>query len=81
MRIILTILLLTEAIRASVETNYDQRYSDKALEQRLCTSVVIGFDYLVYSMSKIQERYLRFYNDPLKFRYQREKYERFKQKE
>jgi len=48
---------------------YKQRFSDNALDQRLCVSIVTGFDFISYALSLIMERYIRFYNNPLDFRY------------
>ena len=50
---------------------YKQRFSDNVLDQRLCVSIVTGFDFISYALSLIMERYIKFYNDPLHFRYKR----------
>ena len=46
---------------------FDQKFESNVLDQRLCLSVVTGFDYLSHSLSRIMERYIEFYNHPEKF--------------
>ena len=46
---------------------YSQRFSDIALDQRLCLSMAVGFDFLAHSLSHILDRYLKFYNNPRRY--------------
>jgi hypothetical protein len=39
------------------------------MDQRLCLSVVVGFDYLAHSLSRVMERYIEIYNRPEKFKH------------
>ena len=50
------------------------------MDQRLCVSFVTGTEYFKYTMSAIMNGYIRFFNDPIKFEYQRKNYKRYKQK-
>lgn len=58
---------------------YSQRFPDEVLDQRLCVSMVVGFEYLAMGLSNVLHRYLRFYNDPKYFKQKTENYERYKQ--
>ena len=64
----------------AIGLEYSQRFSDEVMDQRLCFSIVAGTEYLKYTMSAAIRSYIRFFNDPLKFKYQRKGYKRFKQK-
>lgn len=46
---------------------YSQRFGDFALDQRQCTSLAVGFDFLAHSLSHILDRYIKFYNNPAKY--------------
>ena len=60
---------------------YSQRFSDQALDQRLCMSMVAGFEFFEQWLSEITDKYILFYSNPHRFRYKREKSERFSEVE
>ena len=47
---------------------YSQRYSDFVMDQRLCIGASIGFEFLANVMSTIQDRYIKFYNNPRRYK-------------
>ena len=69
------ILLIIGIIQAEVG-EYSQRYSDQALDQRLCVSLVVGHQYLENSLSAIMDKYMKFYNEPEKYNFKRDKYKK-----
>lgn len=73
MKTLLLIFLIIENIQAEVG-EFSQRYSEQALDQRLCVSLVVGHQYLENSLSAIMDKYIKFYNEPEKYRFKREKY-------
>jgi hypothetical protein len=56
---------------------YSQRFEDVALDQRLCVSFVVGFDYFEMQLSAVMDKYLKFYNDPKKYEFKRQRSKRF----
>tara|TARA_B110001450_G_C17476619_1_gene422449 strand:- start:106 stop:648 length:543 start_codon:yes stop_codon:yes gene_type:complete len=76
---ILAVLSAVSAIPGDQVGPYSQRFSDEYLDQRLCLSISIGFEYISYSFSAILSKYLRLYNDPESFGFQRDKYARHHQ--
>jgi len=76
-----TVLLLTLSFLSFTYSRelgqYSQRYSDDYLNQRLCLAMQVGFDYLESSMSMLMDGYLKFYDNPKRFEYQRKDKPRF----
>ena len=54
------------------------RFPDKALDQRLCISMVTGFDWIAQQLSTSMDKYLRFYNTPEAYPKKRERSKRRK---
>ncbi len=56
---------------------YSQRFSDSVLEQRQCLSLASGLDFIQSSLSASIYQYIRMFNDPLAYKIQRQKSERY----
>ena len=50
------------------------------MDQRLCVSMLVGWEFLSYQLSEVMQAYVEFYNDPLRFEDQRRDTLRFEQK-
>lgn len=46
---------------------FSQRYSDFAMDQRLCVSMITGFEFISFQFSEVMQAYVNFYNHPLSF--------------
>ena len=75
MKTLFIFFLIIGIIQAEVG-EYSQRYSDQALDQRLCVSLVVGHEYLENSLSAIMDKYIKFHNEPEKYRFKRDKYQK-----
>lgn len=60
---------------------YSQRFTDFAMDQRLCIATSVGFEYLANVLSTIQDRYVKFYNNPRRYHDKAMKHRRGKQVE
>ena len=58
---------------------FEQRYPDEVLDQRLCVSVQLGHTFIASALSRIVYMYVKFWNDPMKFHYQLQNSKRYLQ--
>jgi len=65
----LAVLALAQDVQGSERAvgEYSQRFTDEALNQRLCVSSATSFKFLAHGLSNILHRYLKFYNNPEKY--------------
>lgn len=69
------ILLLT----FSSAKDFGQKFSDEALDNRLCVAAVIGYDYIEKQLSTVMEKAVKFYTKPEKYKFKMEKSKRYEQ--
>ena len=65
MNLAITLITLLTTARAD-PGEFGQIFGDTGLDHRACIAIVLGYEYLAQGMSSVNNRYLTFFNDPLR---------------